>query len=153
MYPSESVEFVSKSWSRLETALKKLSWIVGSAEDADEVLVVLFFWLLATFCVFEVPEAFGEDEDIGASEAGAVISAALVVLEEYSETVVFSTEADFSNCEVADIVGDEVVFVTMDAVLVLDTSFDSIVDFTSCAIGVSATTGWAGASVKGQISS
>jgi hypothetical protein len=25
MYPSESVELVSKSWSRLETALKKLS--------------------------------------------------------------------------------------------------------------------------------
>jgi hypothetical protein len=126
---------------------------VGSDEDADEVLVVLFFWLLVMFCGFDVIEAIDEDEDAGISDAGAVVSAALVVLEEYSETVAFSTEMDFSNCEVTDAVGDEVVFVATDTVLVLATSLDSTIDFTSCAIVVSVTTGWAGASVKGQISS
>jgi hypothetical protein len=42
MYLRDRVEFVSRSWRRRETALKKLSWIVGREELADDVLVVLF---------------------------------------------------------------------------------------------------------------
>ena len=126
---------------------------MGSDEDADEVLVVLFFWLLVTFCGFDAMEAIDEDEDVGISDAGTVVSAALVVVEECSETVAFSTEMDFSNCEVADIVGDEVVFAVTDTVLVLATSLDSTIDFASCAIVVSVRTGLLGLSVKRQISS
>jgi len=126
---------------------------VGSDEDADEVLVVLFFWLLVTFCGFDAIEAIDADEDAGISDAGTVVSAALVVLGECSGTVAFSTEMDFSNCEVADIVGDEVVFAVTDTVLVLATSLDSTIDFASCAIVVSVRTGLLGLSVKRQISS
>ncbi len=42
MYFRERVEFVSRSWRRRETALKKDSWIVGRAEADEEVLLVLF---------------------------------------------------------------------------------------------------------------
>lgn len=125
---------------------------MGSDEDADEVLVVLFFWLLVTFCGFGAIEAIDED-DAGISDTGTVISAALALLGECSETVAFSTEMDFSNCEVADIVGDEVVFAATDTVLVLATSLDSTIDFASCAIVVSVRTGLLGPSVKRQISS
>jgi hypothetical protein len=43
MYFKDNVEFVSSNWSLRETALKKLSWIVGNAEGDDEVLLVLLF--------------------------------------------------------------------------------------------------------------
>jgi hypothetical protein len=42
MYFRERVEFVSRSWRRRDTALKKDSWIVGRAEAEEEVLLVLF---------------------------------------------------------------------------------------------------------------
>jgi len=42
MYFRERVEFVSSSWRRRETALKKDSWIVGREDAAEEVLLVLF---------------------------------------------------------------------------------------------------------------
>ena len=49
IYFRERVEFVSRSWRRRETALKKDSWIVGREEVADWVLVVLFFWDVVVF--------------------------------------------------------------------------------------------------------
>jgi hypothetical protein len=49
IYFRDRVEFASRSRRRRETALKKLSWIVGRAEVDDEVLVVLFFWELVEF--------------------------------------------------------------------------------------------------------
>lgn len=67
MYFRERVELVSRSWRRRETALKKDSWIVGSAGEADEVVVVLFLSELVTFCDLVGTGAAGAEDDVKVS--------------------------------------------------------------------------------------
>ena len=111
MYLSERVEFVSRSWRRRETALKKLSWIVGREEVADEVLVVLFFWELATVWVLLPVEA---DEgvidvlfaaDAIAEAIDSLIDEVMLVTLEATGTEEASaeelSETESSDCEVA----------------------------------------------------
>lgn len=115
MYFSERVEFVSRSCRRRDTALKKDSWIVGRDEEAEEVLVVLFFWVLVVF--EDLLIADGADaalEVLFATEAiGDVIESFMdeVILvrldaagcKDASEEIASKTAA--SDCEVAVGVG------------------------------------------------
>jgi hypothetical protein len=109
MYFRESVEFVSRSWRRRETALKKDSCIVGREEAAEEVLVVLFLTELVVFWDLD-GVAMLEVDGIEESEAELVVFDALATVDEDSLIEDDSVDEDLSGCEAWVVVVDSVRF-------------------------------------------
>jgi hypothetical protein len=158
MYFRERVEFVSRSWRRRETALKKDSWIVGRAEveEEEEVLVVLFLTELVMLCDLLVVVVVVEIEGVGVSETGLVVLDALPTVGEDSFVDGDSVGNTFSGCEAWGLVVGAVKFAYKftGATDGLDTGADSAVDLTvSEGLGCESGGVWVGASDGRQMSS
>lgn len=155
MYFRERVEFVSRSWRRRETALKKDSWIVGRAEAEEEVLVVLFLTELVMLCDL-LAVAVVEIDDVGVSETGLVVVDALPTVGEDSFLDGDSVGNTFSGCETWELAVGAVKFAYKytDATDELDTGADSAVDLiVSEGPGCESGGVWVGASDGRQMSS
>lgn len=155
MYFRERVEFVSRSWRRRETALKKDSWIVGRAEAEEEVLVVLFLTELVMLCDL-LAVAVADIDGVGVSETGLVVLDALPTVGEDSFVGGDSVGNTFSGCEAWGLAVGAVKFAYKftDATDELDIGADSAVDLTvSEGLGCESGGVWVGASDGRQMSS